>query len=128
MVQTSDRKASDLTFAPEMEALILAGKKRCTTRRTWHGEVGDVFEVQGKQFRVAEILVGASLEDVGNILYEEEGFTSRLAFSKFWAKCYGSYAPMLPVVVHRFEPVLSSSDQHDSAECADCRGESQGTN
>lgn len=113
-----------MKFAPEMEALILSGKKHCTTRRSWHGKVGDVFEVQGRLFRVNKILSGAALEDVVNILYEEEGFTSREAFTEFWVKCYGSYAPMLPVFVYRFEPVLSSEERHGN-DCANCRVEVQ---
>jgi len=44
-----------LKFSPEMEELILQGKKCCTTRDEKKGEEGDVFRVGNRIYRIIQI-------------------------------------------------------------------------
>lgn len=75
-----------LKFSPEMEELVLQGKKCCTTRDEKKGEVGDVFRVKDRLYRI--ILV--SLYDVSSIpiLYQLEGFEFIYQFINAIEKVY----------------------------------------
>lgn len=74
-----------LAFAPEMEELIIQGKKCCTTRRSLHGEVGDMFIVRDRIYRICHIH-HCCLYSVKGAYYDAEGFTSPEAFQDFWEK------------------------------------------
>jgi hypothetical protein len=45
----------NLKFAPEMEELVLQGKKCCTTRDEPKGEVGDLFVVKNRVYRIISV-------------------------------------------------------------------------
>lgn len=64
-----------LKFSPEMEELVLQGKKCCTTRDEKKGEVGDVFRLKGDRLyriiEIEEITIG-----LGSLYYKQEGFES----------------------------------------------------
>lgn len=76
----------NLKFSPEMEELILQGKKCCTTRDEKKGEVGDVFRVGNRLYRIIQL----TLYDVSEIspLYRLEGFEHRYQFLKAIEEIY----------------------------------------
>lgn len=45
----------NLKFSPEMESLIMQGKKICTTRDEQKGEIGDTFIVRDREYRIVGI-------------------------------------------------------------------------
>ena len=45
----------NLKFSPEMESLIMQGKKICTTRDEQKGEIGDTFTVRDRLYRIVGI-------------------------------------------------------------------------
>lgn len=45
----------NLKFSPEMESLIIQGKKICTTRDEQKGEIGDTFTVRDRLYRIVGI-------------------------------------------------------------------------
>ena len=77
-----------LSFSPEMEAAILAGRKICTTRREIHGQTGDRFQVRGRGYQIVDVVEGG-LSDISEYYYLLEGFSEPQEFSDFWARCYG---------------------------------------
>jgi len=73
-----------LAFAPEMEDAIIAGKKCCTTRREKHGEVGDLFVVRDRVYRICHIH-HCLLYSARDGYYDAEGFEFPGDFEEFWA-------------------------------------------
>lgn len=69
-----------LKFSPGMEELVLQGKKCCTTRDEKKGEIGDVFRVKDRLYRIIQIRV-SDLSDISNY-YILEGFDYRYEFLK----------------------------------------------
>ena len=53
----------NLKFSPEMEELIMQGKKICTTRDEQKGNIGDTFTVRDRIYRI----VGIEYDDVDYI-------------------------------------------------------------
>lgn len=45
----------DLKFSPEMEDLVIQGMKICTTRTERKGDVGDLFKVRDRWYRIVGI-------------------------------------------------------------------------
>ena len=74
-----------LAFAPEMEDAIIAGKKCCTTRREKHGEVGDLFVVRDRVYRICHIH-HCLLYSARDGYYDAEGFEFPGDFQEFWTK------------------------------------------
>jgi hypothetical protein len=76
----------NLKFSPEMEELILQGKKCCTTRDERKGEIGDTFRVGNRIYRIIQV----SSHDVSGIahLYRLEGFEFRHHFLKTIEEIY----------------------------------------
>ncbi|HJK78035.1 MAG TPA: hypothetical protein O0Y06_00025 [Methanocorpusculum sp.] len=77
-----------IRFTPEMENLIIAGKKICTTRLERKGAVGDIFVVRGFVYRLVEIR-SYSLDYIATNFYRLEGFSSRDEFIRFWVSIAG---------------------------------------
>ena len=76
----------NLKFSPEMEELVLQGKKCCTTRDEPKGKVRDVFRVKDRLYRIIQI----QSYDVSSIahLYKLEGFGFRHQFLKAIEEIY----------------------------------------
>lgn len=76
----------NLKFSPEMEELVLQGKKCCTTRDEKKGDVGDVFRVKDRLYRIVQV----SSYDVSSIahLYRLEGFEFIYQFIKAIEEIY----------------------------------------
>lgn len=68
----------NLKFSPEMEELILQGKKCCTTRDDKKGDTGDIFVVGNRVYRIIEI--EEICIDVGVSFYKQEGFESSMKY------------------------------------------------
>ncbi len=77
-----------IRFTPEMEDLILAGKKICTTRLEQKGAVGDTFIVRGFVYRIVDIQ-NCRMEEISAKFYRLEGFSSRDDFVRYWDSLYG---------------------------------------
>lgn len=95
-----------IPFKKEMKALILAGKKRCTSRNRKYGDTGDEFIV-GKSRYMITFVVRRSLKYVADFLYEDEGFESRDAFIRYWNMIHPGkkFDPNQKVWVHYFMKV-----------------------
>ena len=96
--------AVKLAFHPNLLPLIRDGKKICTTRRNQHGNVGDVFVIEGVEFRIRAIHQ-SYLGTVRDNLYLLEGFPSPNAFQETWEYLYdGSFEDSMIVFSHWFTP------------------------
>lgn len=95
----------ELNFTPKNEVLLQSGLKIATTRRTVHGEIGDVFRVGGSIWEIRAV-VPTELRHAAAIFYGLEGEPSPGYFLDEWARCYGisrgEVDPYLEVYVHIF--------------------------
>lgn len=94
----------NLKFSPEMEELVLQGKKCCTTRDEQKGEVGDLFRVKDRMYRIIQV-------DESDLLYSSamanaEGFKSDIEYLDCMSEIYPDLDPDLvecsPVFIHYF--------------------------
>ncbi|GEM_PF-1651759 len=76
-----------LAFAPEMEELIIQGKKCCTSRHERKGDIGDLFLVKDRLYRIVHIH-SCALYSVRDAYYNAEGFSSPEEFQQFWDRLY----------------------------------------
>ena len=77
----------DLKFSPEMEQLILDGWKSCTTRDEKKGNVGDIFKVQNRLYRILHI--DKRVHPLQCIdVFELEGFESPRVYQKTIEQIY----------------------------------------
>jgi hypothetical protein len=106
-----------LTFAPEMEELIIQGKKCCTTRRTQLGEVGDMFVVHDRIYRICHIH-HCCLYSVRGSYYDAEGFTSPAAFHDFWEQAVEQPFDEANTVFIHFFAYIGPTGHFDK--CGDC--------
>jgi len=91
----------ELSFRPDLEELVLSGRKTTTTRRSKKGKHGDVFTLDGRRF----VMIGVSrvrLEEVALFDCLGEGCASPQEFRQLWASIYGDYDPDLRVYRHYF--------------------------
>lgn len=77
-----------LSFTPEMEELIISGKKICTTRQEQKGAIGDTFTVRGSNYRIVDVQP-YRMESIAANFYRLEGFSSRKDFVQYWDSLYG---------------------------------------
>lgn len=76
----------NLKFSPGMEDLILQGRKCCITRDEKKGEVGDVFRVKDRLYRIIQIQ-SYNVSSIAH-LYKLEGFVFRHQFLKAIEEIY----------------------------------------
>lgn len=86
-----------------MKRQILNGNKMMTSRRKRYGNRGDVFTIDGKAFRLIDVL-RMQLSFVANNLFRQEGCTSNVEFVKIWRELHPmeGWTPELFVWVHVF--------------------------
>jgi len=89
-----------LNFSPEMEDLVMQGRKSMTTRMTRKGEPGDVFLVRDRLYRLLTVMHTHSLEMLRHC-YRDEGFESFQAFKDALLVIYPD-ADYSPVMIHTF--------------------------
>jgi len=77
-----------IPFSPEMKKAALEGMKIATTRGERKGFRGDTFRLDGVKFRILDVHL-IHLENVKNLLYTIEGFTSPREFEDTWRKLHG---------------------------------------
>jgi len=68
----------NLKFSPEMESLVMQGRKICTTRDEPKGQIGDTFIVENRLYRI--VCIDETDFDCVLPWYELEGFESEDAF------------------------------------------------
>lgn len=91
-----------LKFSPEMEEMILQGKKCCTTRDEQKGEIGDVFRLKGDRlYRIVDI-IEIEYECIDEY-YKMDGFDSVDDYLDVIDKVYPSLAPEDLVYIHFFQ-------------------------
>jgi len=94
----------NLKFSPEMEQLILDGWKSCTTRDEKKGNVGDIFKVQNRLYRILHI--DKPLHPLQCIdVFELEGFESPRVYQKTIEQIYPALISRKcarPAYVHHF--------------------------
>ncbi|MCK9592811.1 MAG: ASCH domain-containing protein [Methanoregula sp.] len=90
-----------LRFAPEMEDAILAGKKCCTSRKNKKGEVGDLFVVKDRLYRIVHVH-HCLLYSVRDAYYDAEGFAYPGDFQEFWITHIGKFDPGQIAHLHFF--------------------------
>ena len=90
----------NLKFSPEMEELILQGKKCCTTRDEIKAESGDVFRVRNRLYRI----VGIQIDDYEFIdrYYNLDGFNSVDEYLDTIDKIYPEINPEGDMFIHFF--------------------------
>lgn len=89
-----------LKFSPEMEDLIMQGRKCMTTQVTRKGEPGDIFIVRNRVYRLLTVLHTHSLEML-RYCYRDEGFNSFNDFKKYLISIYPE-AEYSPILIHTF--------------------------
>lgn len=91
-----------IPFSPEMASAAVDGIKCCTSRSKPYGQAGDIFQVNGAQFRLLDVQIH-SLNYIRNRLYRVEGFCSPEAFEHTWRQLHrGNYIPEKTYFVHYF--------------------------
>ena len=92
-----------LPFSHEMYHAIQQGQKVCTTRSEKKGEIGDLFVVSGRAYRIVDIQE-QTLNDVARLLYRQEGFKDSGDFIRFWKLLHPGkpYLPGRTQYVHWF--------------------------
>lgn len=90
----------NLKFSPEMEELVLQGKKCCTTRDEQKGEVGDAFVVGNRVYRILQI-DECDLESA-SVMFHSEGFESDIAYTNTIIDIYPDLCPDYTVYIHFF--------------------------
>jgi len=100
------RTEVNIPFKKEMKALILAGRKRCTSRTRKYGDTGDEFRIGRNRYMIT-FTVKRSLRYVAEYLYTDEGFNTPEDFVKYWKKLHPKkeYDPDQQVWVHYFVKV-----------------------
>lgn len=94
-----------LQFAPEMRQAIREGRKVCTTRSKILGEVGDLFVVAGRAYRIVDISP-YRLADVRDQLFLQEGCESADEFVVLWRHLHqGDFSADKTYFVHWFARV-----------------------
>jgi len=87
-----------MSFLPEMEALIMAGKKCCTTRKDRKGELGDLFVVRNQIYTLVQVIESLNPE----CFYGAEGCRSADEFIRTMKSIYGESWRDDPLYTHFF--------------------------
>lgn len=90
----------NLKFSPEMEELILQGKKCCTTRDEVKGDSGDIFVVKNRVYRIISVW-GDELLNISS-LFHLEGFYSTDEFLDCLYMFYPELDETCDVWIHFF--------------------------
>ena len=90
----------NLKFSPEMEELVLQGKKCCTTRDEKKGEVGDLFVVKNRLYRIVQIDCIQFVDVL--TMYNSEGFTSEIEFEDEMMNYYTGITYDDEIYIHFF--------------------------
>jgi hypothetical protein len=94
----------NIKFNPEMERAIIEGRKCCTTRHEIKGNIGDLFRVKDRMYRIIQV-------DESDLLYSSamanaEGFKSDIEYLDCMSEIYPDLDPDLvecsPVFIHYF--------------------------
>jgi len=90
----------NLKFSPEMEEAVIIGKKCCTTRREQKGDVGDLFIVRDRMYRI----VGIEDDDLDYIAtwHQLEGFETPEGFIDTLLEFYPTIVTGDMLYVHWF--------------------------
>ena len=90
----------NLKFSPEMEQAILDGRKCCTTRDEKKGQLGDIFVVKNRLYRIIQIdecdLIYAS------VMANAEGFNTDIEFEDCMMDIYPDLSLDSTVYIHYF--------------------------
>ena len=89
-----------LKFSPEMEELVLQGKKCCTTRDEKKGEIGDIFRVKDRLYRILQV-DECDLE-YASVMAPSEGFESDVEFIDTILEIYPELCSCDTVYIHFF--------------------------
>ncbi len=95
-----------IPFNPQMVDAIDAGNKSCTSRYSVYGQVGDIFRLRGRVYKIVAVKTPV-LKFVKDNLWQQEGFASALDFENFWVKLHPKrgFRPNDRVYTHFFEEV-----------------------
>lgn len=91
-----------LKFSPEMEELIMQGRKICTTRLEQKGEVGDCFVIRDRLYRIIEIDTEIDLNYSMALYYRQEGFEYESEYFDALRSYYPDISEPDIVAVHFF--------------------------
>ena len=90
-----------LRFSPDMERAVTTGKKCSTVRTERKGDVGDVFIIQGRMYRICHVH-RAALQSFRDGYYNADGFSSPAEFQEFWETHVGPFNPVQCCYIHLF--------------------------
>lgn len=90
----------NLKFSPEMEELILQGKKCCTTRDEKKGEAGDLFVVGTRVYRIIQI--NECDLNYASVMANAEGFNNDIEFEDCIMDIYPDLSLDSTVYIHYF--------------------------
>jgi hypothetical protein len=99
-----------LKFTPEMKELIIKGEKCCTTRDKKKGEVGDIFRVMERVYRICQIS-WCTLRCASREMIESEGFKTESEYISEVEKMYPYIVESSIVYLHFFAYVGSYCPQ-----------------
>lgn len=104
----------NIPFSYEMYGAISQGKKVCTTRSEKKGEIGDLFVIAGKAYRIVDVRP-MPLWEVGDTLYRQEGCSSPAAYRDLWRRLHqGRFSAEQTYYVHWFarieEPIIETQE------------------
>jgi len=98
----------EIPFSAKMRAAIADGRKCCTSRSVQKGEVGDLFVVAGRTYRIVDISP-ARLTYVRDQFFRQEGCESPEAFDTLWRSLHrGHFSADGTYYVHWFARVEGS--------------------
>lgn len=89
-----------IKFNPEMERAIIEGRKCCTTRDEIKGNIGDLFRVKDRMYRIIQV-------DEIDLFYSSamanaEGFKSDIEYLDCMSEIYPDLVECSPVFIHYF--------------------------
>ena len=89
-----------IKFNSEMERAIIEGRKCCTTRDEIKGNIGDLFRVKDRMYRIIQV-------DEIDLLYSSamanaEGFKSDIEYLDCMSEIYPDLVECSPVFIHYF--------------------------
>lgn len=89
-----------IKFNSEMERAIIEGRKCCTTRDEIKGNIGDLFRVKDRMYRIIQV-------DESDLFYSSamanaEGFKSDIEYLDCMSEIYPDLVECSPVFIHHF--------------------------
>jgi hypothetical protein len=89
-----------IKFNSEMERAIIEGRKCCTTRDEIKGNIGDLFRVKDRMYRIIQV-------DESDLFYSSamanaEGFKSDIEYLDCMSEIYPDLVECSPVFIHYF--------------------------